>query len=426
MLETKLLNHIQTLNKVYFSEEQIYTYNEGSFYTSSIESETLEPLEFSQNVKLYDLKTNILASTDNTSLKVYHLKKNNRLVDYALTSTGSVSSIALSKFGMNTILGTEDGKVNIINNLSSESILKFTLFSNGDSVNNIAFIEENIIMGATKNNILLVDILEKGILSKISTNGTIYKIISCKDSIIYINNDKEIYFVDIKDFNNVSTKKLYSSNENIEDIIYNYLYDSIFILLKNKIFTIDFDLNINELDINVHNASNLSLINKNSFLISSIESSILVDNVLNNNDMKKENIEAKEKSIIRFLTVDDSATIRLVIKKSILNNFKNVEVIEAEDGIQAMEYLKKHSNIDVMLLDWNMPNMNGDEVVEAVSKISELSKMKIIMATTEGGKGKVKEMLSKGVKGYLVKPFRPNSVIPLIEKMIEIVKKERE
>ena len=90
-----------------------------------------------------------------------------------------------------------------------------------------------------------------------------------------------------------------------------------------------------------------------------------------------------------------------------------------------MAYLKKYPRTDVVLLDWNMPNMNGGEVVEAMSKIDKLSGVKIIMATTEGGKDRVKEMLSKGVKGYLVKPFRPSTVIPMIEKLIQLIQKER-
>jgi len=128
---------------------------------------------------------------------------------------------------------------------------------------------------------------------------------------------------------------------------------------------------------------------------------------------------------IRFLTVDDSTTIRLVIKKSILNNFENVEVGEAIDGVDAMSYLTKHPNTDIIFLDWNMPNMNGDRVVEEIAKRPELKHIKIIMATTEGGKDRVKQMISKGVIGYLVKPLKAGSVNPLAQKMIEMVQKER-
>ena len=69
--------------------------------------------------------------------------------------------------------------------------------------------------------------------------------------------------------------------------------------------------------------------------------------------------------------------------------------------------------------------MNGDRVVEEIAKRDELKHIKIIMATTEGGKDKVKQMISKGVIGYLVKPLRAGSVNPLAERMIEMVLEER-
>ena len=151
--------------------------------------------------------------------------------------------------------------------------------------------------------------------------------------------------------------------------------------------------------------------------------------LINPFNLKDENskIEKPEnKKLVRFLTVDDSTTIRLVIKRSILNNFEDVEVAEAVDGLDALNYLKKNPKIDIIFLDWNMPNMNGDQVVEEISKIPELKHIKIIMATTEGGKERVKQMISKGVIGYLVKPLRGDSVNPLAQKMIEMVLEERE
>ena len=145
-----------------------------------------------------------------------------------------------------------------------------------------------------------------------------------------------------------------------------------------------------------------------------------------NNFDNDEIVEVKVDKTVRFLTVDDSTTIRLVIKKSILNNFKDVEVGEATDGLEALQYLKAHPNTDIVFLDWNMPNMNGDVVVEEISKMPELKHLKIIMATTEGGKERVKQMISKGVIGYLVKPLKAGSVNPLAQKMIEMVQEERD
>jgi two-component system chemotaxis response regulator CheY len=133
----------------------------------------------------------------------------------------------------------------------------------------------------------------------------------------------------------------------------------------------------------------------------------------------------EESSTVKFLTVDDSATMRTIIKNSIMKNFEDVEVYEAQDGVKCLEVLKKHPNIDVIFMDWNMPNLKGPETVDKIRENPIYNHIKIIMATTEGAKEKVREMVSKGVKGYLVKPFKPESIIPLVKKMIDIVREEK-
>jgi len=109
---------------------------------------------------------------------------------------------------------------------------------------------------------------------------------------------------------------------------------------------------------------------------------------------------------------------RMIIKQTIANNFDNILFFEAADGKEAMREMERHPDMDVMFLDWNMPNMNGEEVVDAIFGNSKF-RVKIIMATTEGASDKVKKMVSKGVKGYLVKPFNPKAIKAVAEKMIE-------
>ena len=87
--------------------------------------------------------------------------------------------------------------------------------------------------------------------------------------------------------------------------------------------------------------------------------------------------------------------------------------------------LEKHPNIDVIYKYWNMPNLDGEATVDEIAKRDKYKHIKIIMATTEGTRDKVAKMISKGVKGYLVKPFRPDAVIKVVDKMIKIVKRER-
>jgi len=68
-----------------------------------------------------------------------------------------------------------------------------------------------------------------------------------------------------------------------------------------------------------------------------------------------------------------------------------------------------------VLLDWNMPQMNGEEVVEAIRQNKDWNKTRIIMATTEGSKASVIKMIKKGANGYMVKPFNEEAVFKTLE-----------
>ena len=435
MLKRKKLDKIPASKKIYTNKGYVYAANDSSFLKSTLDGSELETFDFHCENQIYTFKSDVLAYIDDKSLKVDQLKKDLNLVSLSFVKN-RISSIALSPSALHTIIGNEDGTVNVVHNISASSILKFTLFSNGDAVEFVDFLEENIIMGSTKKHILLINILEKGVIAKIAAKGIITSIITSNNKIIYATREKDIYLVDIKDLTNISTTRITSLEDNIEDLLFSFYKSSIFARTKKSLFQIDFESNIETLDVDVEDASNISIIDSNSLIIGFESSSTVIEGIASKKILEEDEEEAffrppikpspkVNKNLIRFLTVDDSATIRLVIKKSIMNNFKNVEVHEANDGLEAMAHLSKNPNTDVVLLDWNMPNMNGEEVVNAVSKISELSHVKIIMATTEGAKDKVTEMLSKGVKGYLVKPFRPNSVIPMVEKLIELIQNER-
>ena len=117
---------------------------------------------------------------------------------------------------------------------------------------------------------------------------------------------------------------------------------------------------------------------------------------------------------MNLLIVDDSKIVRRVLTNTMTRYFKppvwkELNLFEAEDGNAAMEVMKKEK-IDIMLLDWNMPNMTGPEVVEAVRANKEWNKTRIIMATTEGSKSSVLAMIKKGANGYMVKPFQEEAI----------------
>jgi len=122
---------------------------------------------------------------------------------------------------------------------------------------------------------------------------------------------------------------------------------------------------------------------------------------------------------MNILIVDDSKIVRRVLSNTMSRFFKKPEwselnLYEAEDGNIAMDMMAKEK-VDIMLLDWNMPNMTGPEVVEAVRANKEWNKTRIIMATTEGSKSSVLEMIKKGANGYMVKPFQEEAIFKTLK-----------
>ena len=122
---------------------------------------------------------------------------------------------------------------------------------------------------------------------------------------------------------------------------------------------------------------------------------------------------------MNILVVDDSKIVRRVLKNTMQRYFKEPEwaelnLFEAEDGNFAMDVMNKEK-IDIMLLDWNMPNMNGEQVVDAVRAEKKWMKTRIVMATTEGSKSSVLKMIKKGANGYMVKPFSEDAIFKTMD-----------
>ena len=123
---------------------------------------------------------------------------------------------------------------------------------------------------------------------------------------------------------------------------------------------------------------------------------------------------------MKILIVDDSSTMRRIIGNVVMQlGFSKEEFDEAEDGVKAWKLLSE-SQYDVILTDWNMPNMNGLGLVKKTTSEGAHMKTPIIMITTEGGKGEVITALKAGVNNYIVKPF--NAQI-LKEKLDGVLKK---
>ncbi len=117
---------------------------------------------------------------------------------------------------------------------------------------------------------------------------------------------------------------------------------------------------------------------------------------------------------MRFLLVDDSTTMRNIQKK-ILTSLGHSEIDEAADGLQALSAFQA-SRPDIMLVDWNMPNMDG---ITLVRKIREMDKnVLMMMVTTEAEKTRVIEAIKAGVNNYVVKPFTPQVLTEKLEQTL--------
>jgi two-component system chemotaxis response regulator CheY len=109
---------------------------------------------------------------------------------------------------------------------------------------------------------------------------------------------------------------------------------------------------------------------------------------------------------MKILVVDDSSTMRRIIVNT-LARLGYKDVVQGADGQEAWEALQANPDIGVVITDWNMPNMNGLELVKKIRAQDKYKAMPIIMVTTEGGKKEVIIALKAGVNNYIVKPFTP-------------------
>lgn len=116
----------------------------------------------------------------------------------------------------------------------------------------------------------------------------------------------------------------------------------------------------------------------------------------------------------RALAVDDSKTMRDMVSFTLKG--AGFEVIEAEDGKDAIAKLGT-SKVDVVITDLNMPNMNGFELIRNLRAQESYKFTPILMLTTEGDDSKKLEGKSAGATGWIIKPFNPEKLIQVINKV---------
>lgn len=119
---------------------------------------------------------------------------------------------------------------------------------------------------------------------------------------------------------------------------------------------------------------------------------------------------------IKVLIVDDFSTMRRICKH-LLKQIGFTNIVEADDGTTALNVLKKEK-VDLVLTDWNMPKMNGLELLKAIRKDPNLKHLPVIMVTAEALNENIIAALKAGVNNYIVKPFNAQTLEKKIEDVI--------
>ena len=126
---------------------------------------------------------------------------------------------------------------------------------------------------------------------------------------------------------------------------------------------------------------------------------------------------------LKVLAVDDSKTIRMIVKKA----FKSYdcELFEGENGVEGLA-IAVRENPDLIILDITMPVMNGIEMLEKLKNEPKLKDIPVIMLTAESGKENVMQIVKMGVKDYIVKPFKGEQLIERTQNVIKLKPKKAE
>jgi two-component system chemotaxis response regulator CheY len=107
---------------------------------------------------------------------------------------------------------------------------------------------------------------------------------------------------------------------------------------------------------------------------------------------------------MRALVIDDSRAMRRIISE-ILREAGLEDIVEAANGREGLEQLQRDSDIELVLLDWNMPEMDGLEFIAAVRAQPAFAGVRILMVTSENDSSQVIRALNAGANEYLMKPF---------------------
>lgn len=118
----------------------------------------------------------------------------------------------------------------------------------------------------------------------------------------------------------------------------------------------------------------------------------------------------------KILTIDDSSTVRKLVKFTL--NSQGMQIVEAENGVEALEVLKNNA-VDAIILDINMPRMNGLEFLQKIKSEDNYAQIPVVMVTTEGQDEDKERAFALGAEKYIVKPFKPSQLLAVLEQVLQ-------
>jgi len=122
-------------------------------------------------------------------------------------------------------------------------------------------------------------------------------------------------------------------------------------------------------------------------------------------------------AMLTALVVDDASFVRDLIKRAVRQQFPVIETIDAADGKKAQSLMSR-TTFDLILCDWEMPEMSGLELLQWMRQQPQYAKVPFIMITSRGDKSHVVEAIQQGVSDYLGKPFSPDGLGKKIRKVM--------
>lgn len=126
---------------------------------------------------------------------------------------------------------------------------------------------------------------------------------------------------------------------------------------------------------------------------------------------------------MKIVIVDDSSVIRSIIER-ILNSM-GYESLHAGNGQEALDLLEKYAaEVEMMILDWNMPVLDGWETLAALRKNKNYDPICVLMVSTESENEKINQAFAGGAQGYLTKPFSPEELTDKIKTTLEKFRSE--